>query len=77
LKAGFFTVPIYFGLTSSVLTMMIVWKGAPALKLDHWNTGQIIGCIFGVAAGVVLISVLFFVPYYHRKLVKEDWTLKS
>lgn len=35
-----------------------------------------LGCIFGVAAGVALICIVFFLPYLHRKLEQEDWTLK-
>ncbi|KAF8473222.1 phosphate transporter [Kalaharituber pfeilii] len=76
LKWGFVMVPIYFGITSGILTMLIVWKGAASLDLDDWNTGQIVGCILGVAFGVIILCVLFFVPFLHRRLVKEDWTIK-
>ncbi|KAI9870092.1 MAG: hypothetical protein M1830_004699 [Pleopsidium flavum] len=75
-KAGLIMIPVYFAITSGVLTMLIVWKGAPSLKLDNWSAGRICGCIFGVAAGVALICVVFFLPYLHRKLQQEDWTLK-
>jgi hypothetical protein len=27
LRAGFILIPFYFGITSGVLTMLIVWKG--------------------------------------------------
>lgn len=76
LKWGFMMVPIYFGITSGILTMLIVWKGAASLDLDDWNAGQICGTIFGVAGGVMLIVVLFFLPWLHRKLNMDDWTLK-
>lgn len=76
LKWGFIMVPLYFGLTSGILTMVIVWKGAPNLKLDNWGTGQILGCILGVAFTVIALCLLFFIPYLHRLLVKEDWTLR-
>jgi sodium-dependent phosphate transporter len=76
LKWGFVMIPIYFGLTSGILTMLIVWKGAATLDLDHWNAGQIVGCILGVGASVALLSLLFLVPFLKRKLVDEDWTLK-
>jgi sodium-dependent phosphate transporter len=76
LKWGFLMVPMYFGFTSGILTMVIVWKGAPNLKLDKWGTGQIVGCILGVSFGVIAICLLFFIPYLHRLLVKDDWTLK-
>lgn len=76
LKWGFVMVPIYFGFTSGILTMLIVWKGAANLNLDTWTTGQILGCILGVAFGVTIACMLFFVPFLHRRLVKDDWTLK-
>lgn len=76
LKWGFLMVPMYFGLTSGILTMVIVWKGAPNLHLDKWNDNQVIACVLGVTFTVIALCLLFFVPYLHRLLVKEDWTLK-
>lgn len=76
LKAGFFMVPIYFGITSSILTMLIVWKGAASLNLSNWNAAQICGTIFGVSGTVVLIVVTFFLPWLYRKLAMDDWTIK-
>jgi sodium-dependent phosphate transporter len=76
LKWGFVMVPIYFAVTSGILTMLIVWKGAASLNLDDWNAGQICGTIFGVAGGVMLLIITFFLPWLRRKLVDEDWTLK-
>lgn len=76
-KYGFIMVPIYFGITSAILTMLIVWKGAASLDLDDWNAAQICGTIFGVAGAVMLIVILFFLPWLHRKLVLNDWTLRG
>lgn len=76
LKWGFVAVPIYFGLTSGILTMLIVWKGAASLNLDGWNAGQICGTIFGVAASIMLIVIVFFLPWLHRKLRLDDWTMR-
>ncbi|KAL7270522.1 Na+/Pi symporter [Rhizina undulata] len=56
--------------------MVIVWKGAASLNLDGWNAGQIAGCIFGVSFGVMALVVIFFLPYVHRKLIMDDWTMK-
>lgn len=76
LRAGLRTIPLYFFFTSAILTMVVVWKGAPSLNVDDWSTGQVLGCILGVGTGVALLSALLLVPYLHRKLVDEDWTLK-
>jgi sodium-dependent phosphate transporter len=76
LKCGFIMVPVYFGITSGILTMLIVWKGAASLNLDSWNAGQICGTIFGVSGAVVLLVCTFFLPWLYRLLVVDDWTLK-
>ncbi|RMY79014.1 hypothetical protein D0863_00338 [Hortaea werneckii] len=55
LRAGLIMLPIFFAFTAGVLTMVIVWKGAPILDVDDWTAAQILGCIFGVAGGVGLI----------------------
>lgn len=34
------------------------------------------GCILGVAFGVMLLCFVFFLPYLHRRIQQEDWTLK-
>ncbi|CAG7848270.1 Phosphate-repressible phosphate permease pho-4 {ECO:0000303/PubMed:2531109} [Serendipita indica DSM 11827] len=75
-RKGLIAIPFYFALTSGVLTMMVVWKGAPALKVDKLSQGEIIGTILGVAFGVALICVVFFLPYLYRRLMLEDWTLR-
>lgn len=76
LKWGFISVPIYFALTSGILTMLIVWKGAASLDLDTWGASQILGCIFGVAIGFALLASGTILPYLWRKLILEDWELK-
>ena len=38
---------------------------------------MIIGSIFGSAGLVALLVCIFFIPYLIRKLVQDDWTLKS
>ncbi|KAK5201459.1 Na+/Pi symporter [Cryomyces antarcticus] len=76
LRAGLIIIPVFFAVTTGVLTMVVVWKGAPSLKLDNWGTGRILGCIFGVAGGSAVLCTLFFAPFLHRKLVMDDWQLK-
>ncbi|KAI9843685.1 MAG: hypothetical protein M1837_006152 [Sclerophora amabilis] len=76
LRAGFYMIPFYFAVTSGILTMVIVWKGAPILEIDDWTGGQVAGCVLGVAFGVVALYVIFLLPFLHRRLVVEDWTLK-
>ncbi|KAI0462743.1 hypothetical protein LJB42_003544 [Komagataella kurtzmanii] len=68
--------PCIVFLTFAVLTMLIVWKGAPNLNLDDLNTATTVGSIFGVAAVGTTIYVLFFFPFLKRRIIDEDWTLK-
>ncbi len=77
LRNAFYIIPVYFFLTFSVLTMVIVWKGAPNLKLDKLSTGATVGSIFGVGAVSVILYFLFWYPFLYRLLVLEDWTLKK
>ena len=75
-RSGLIMLPIFFAFTAGVLTMVIVWKGAPSLDLDDWDASQIVGTIFGVATAVALLSSTLLLPYLYRKLVLNDWQLK-
>lgn len=74
-KMSFFMVPVYFFLTSFLLALLIVWKGGSAkIKLNDY---QSVGVALGVGAGVAIIIATFFIPFLHRKIIKDDWELKS
>jgi len=55
---------------------MVVWNGAPALALANLPAGVIVGAVLGVMAVTALLTILFFYPYIHRRLVMEDWTIR-
>lgn len=76
LQKGFIAIPFFFALTVGVLVMLICWKGAKNLGLDDLSTGQILGAIFGAAAGIVVIYGVFMYPYLYRKLFMEDWRVR-
>ena len=69
-------VPCLVFITFSILTMLIVWKGAPSLNLDELSDGALAGSIIGVGAVATLLYMIFFYPFYRRKLVHNDWTLR-
>lgn len=71
------TVPLYFGLTTGILTMLIVWNGAASLDLDDWGLAPTLGTIFAVGGGCAILSIIFLLPYIHVKLEREDWTVKT
>lgn len=75
-RNGLWLAPCLVYLTFSILTMLIVWKGAPNLKLDKLSGAAIVGSIFGVGAVATLLYMLFVFPVMKRKLMHNDWTLK-
>ncbi|ODV61645.1 inorganic phosphate transporter [Ascoidea rubescens DSM 1968] len=76
-RNGLMYVPVLVFITFSILTMLIVWKGSPKLNLDELPNSTIIGAIFGVGGCAFAIYMLVFYPYFRRKLVHEDWTLRK
>jgi sodium-dependent phosphate transporter len=74
-KWAFVMVPLYFFLTSFLLALLIVWKGGSAkIKLTDY---QSVGVAFGVGGVVAGVIAAFFIPFLHRKIIKDDWELKS
>jgi len=53
-----------------------VLRGAPALGLDKLSTGAIVGSVLGVAGVTAILCITFLIPYFYRKLVLEDWTIR-
>lgn len=75
LKNALLLVPCLVFLTFSVLTMLIVWKGSPKLKLNKLSTGTTVGAILGTGGVAFVVFMIFFYPYFRRKLIHNDWTL--
>ncbi|ODQ82373.1 hypothetical protein BABINDRAFT_55964 [Babjeviella inositovora NRRL Y-12698] len=75
-RNGLWFAPCLVYLTFSILTMLIVWKGAPNLKLNKLSGQTIISSIFGVGAVATTLYMIFVFPVMQRKLIHEDWTLK-
>jgi len=76
LRNAMMLVPCLVFAAFAILTMLIVWKGSPKLGLSDLGTRTICGAIFGTAAVAFAVYMLFAFPFYRRKLVHEDWTLK-
>lgn len=76
LKNALLLGPVLTFVTFAILTMLIVWKGSPNLGLDDLSEGATAGSIIGVGAVAMIVYLLFFYPYYRRKLVHQDWTLR-
>lgn len=66
LRIALYAIPIYCALTAGVLIMVIVWKGAPNLKLDKLSDAQVLGAIFGGAGCAIVLYAVFWYPYLYR-----------
>ncbi|KAM0206263.1 hypothetical protein ACHAPA_011823 [Fusarium lateritium] len=71
---GLFLTPIYFGITASLLTMLIVWKGG-SIKVE-FNDAETAGMIVGVGAAWALIITIFLLPWLYRIVIVDDWQLR-
>lgn len=76
LRNGLLLVPALVFVTFAVLTMLIVWKGSPKLKLDDLSTGATVGAIFGVGASAFIVYMVFIFPVVKRRIYYEDWRIK-
>jgi phosphate/sulfate permease len=58
--------------------VLIVWKGAASASsaVKKWGPGEYVGVILGVSFGVALLSIVFLLPYLHRKLIMDDWEVR-
>jgi sodium-dependent phosphate transporter len=71
---GLFLTPIYFGITASLLTMLMVWKGG-SIKVD-FNGAETAGMIVGVGAAWALVVAIFLCPWLYRIVICDDWQLR-
>nr|XP_018262762.1 solute carrier family 20 (sodium-dependent phosphate transporter) [Kwoniella dejecticola CBS 10117]OBR84920.1 solute carrier family 20 (sodium-dependent phosphate transporter) [Kwoniella dejecticola CBS 10117] len=76
IKAGLMFAPLYFFTVTAVLTMSIVYKGAPSLKLNKLSQTTIALAIVLTSLVVAILSILFWLPYVHAKVVKKDYTIR-
>ncbi|WWC69915.1 uncharacterized protein I206_103859 [Kwoniella pini CBS 10737] len=76
IKAALTISPIYFFTVAAVLTMSIVYKGAPSLKLNKLSKTTIALAIVLTGLVVAILSILFWLPYVYAKVVKKDYTIR-
>ncbi|EXJ54190.1 PiT family inorganic phosphate transporter [Cladophialophora yegresii CBS 114405] len=69
-------IPIYFATTAAILALFIVVEAPTAPSLEEFGGGKAAGIILGVWAGVLLITYVFFMPYFERRLIREDPRVK-
>jgi sodium-dependent phosphate transporter len=71
---AFFLVPVYFGITACLLTMLLLWKGGSYTVT--LTDPQVAGTIVGVGAAWALFISIFLLPWLYRVVIREDWQLR-
>ena len=46
------------------------------MKLDNLPTNVVLLSVFVVSTVVMVICTVWLIPYFHRRLVQEDWTMR-
>lgn len=69
-------IPVYLAFTCAVLALFMVVEAPGAPSLEEFGAGKAVGVVLGVFFGCLLLAYVFFVPYFHRRLVKEDTRVK-
>jgi len=77
LKWGLRLIPFYLAFTAGVLALFILDELPNGESFEEMGAGKVTGIILGVAGGVLLIAYVFFVPYFHRRLVMNDARMRS
>ena len=72
LKWGMRLIPWYLAFTAGVLALFIIDELPEGESLDEMGAGKGTGIILGVAGGTLALAYIFFVPYFHRRLIKCD-----
>ncbi|KAI1480605.1 phosphate transporter [Daldinia eschscholtzii] len=71
---AFALVPVYFGITASLLVMLLLWKGGSyTINLKDNELAAVIVCS-GIAWALIIAT--FLMPWLWRVVVKEDWELR-
>ncbi|KAL4891210.1 phosphate transporter [Aspergillus ambiguus] len=69
-------IPVYLSVTGAILALFIVVEAPTAPSLEEFGGGKAAGIVLGVLGGCLLVSVVFFMPYFHRRLVMQDTRLR-
>jgi len=71
---GMLLVPVYFGVTGSLVVMLLVWKGGSyEVNLTDAEI-PIVVVLAGIGFGSLV--AIFFVPWLYRVVILEDWQVR-
>lgn len=69
-------IPLYLGLTCGILALFLAVE-VPSVPNLADVAGEIAGSILAVFFGVMIIGYVFFIPFFGRKLIKQDPRLRA
>jgi phosphate/sulfate permease len=69
-------IPFFFATTAAILALFFMDEAPNAPTLEEMGAGKVVGIILGVWFGVLLITYVFFMPYFHRRLIRGDSRLR-
>ncbi|KAI9927241.1 hypothetical protein ASPWEDRAFT_46696 [Aspergillus wentii DTO 134E9] len=69
-------IPVYLATTGAILALFIVVEAPTAPSLEEFGARKAVGIVLGVFAGCLVVAIVFFMPYFHRRLVKQDPRVK-
>ncbi|KAL8831508.1 MAG: hypothetical protein Q9170_005265 [Blastenia crenularia] len=75
-KVGLQAIPFYLAFTCAILALFIVVEAPTAPSLEEFGAGKATGIVLGVFFGILALAFIFFRPYLHRRLVKQDARIK-
>lgn len=75
-KWGMRLIPWYLAFTAGVLALFITVETPGVATLEDLGAGTAVGIVLGTFFGVLLIAYVFFMPYFHRRLVKNDYRIR-
>lgn len=76
-KWGMRLIPLYLAFTAAILALFITVEAPGSDSLEELGAGRAVGIVLGVFAGALVVAYGFFLPYFHRRLVKNDQRIRA
>ena len=76
LKWAMRLIPVYLATTAAILALFIMIEAPTVGDLEDFGAGKAVGIVLGVFFGMLAVAYVFFLPYFHRRLVKGDARLR-
>ncbi|CAG8671548.1 14491_t:CDS:2 [Funneliformis caledonium] len=75
-QRGLVAVPVYFGITTAINVLFLIYKGSVGLNLDKVPSHVIAPIVFGITLVVSAFSYFFYAQWLRRKILGNERALK-